>query len=469
MKNTKILATLGPASSNYKTLKEMVQNGLNAVRINLSHSDRKSHENTINLVKKLRHELNVPLAIVVDTRGPEVRVEKFKSNKVTLKKGQEFTLFAKNTLGDEHGVSVTEPKLFEVLKTGNKIYACDGLITMKITAVEQDKVITKVLSGGEISNHKSLFFPNVTYNIPYLSKADRDDIIWAINQGVDYFALSFVNSASNVEEIKKIVKSHGGNQLLISKIESKLGVKNIDEIIAVSDGIMVARGDLGVEMPMQKVPVLQKQIINKTLSHGKFVITATEMLESMTFSIRPTRAEVSDVANAVLDGSSAIMLSGETSVGINPPNVVKTMAQIATQTEKSIKYKLNFEKLQFRYNDVPDIISYSTVATSFSCNANLIAVISNSGRTPKLTARFHPNCPILAITDNETTFNQLSLINNVVPVFNKIPYGELSKIFDLSVKLAKSHQLLQKGDLVVISSASRYNDNNSDFIKIVKY
>jgi len=468
MKKTKILATIGPSSNNYKTLKEMIFHGLNGVRINLSHSTREEHLKVINLAKKLRDELNIPLSIVVDTRGPEVRVGKFIEGSVVLKKGQLFTLTSQKIMGDKDIVSVSEPRIFKALKVGGKVFACDGLIVMKILEVSDDKIVTKITSGGKISDRKSLFFPNVEYNFPYLNKEDKSDIEWAINQGVDYFAISFVNSKDNVLEIKNLIKKHGGHQEVISKIESKLGTKNIDEIIEVSDGIMVARGDLGVELPIEKVPKLQKEIISKSLKKGKFVITATEMLESMTYNIRPTRAEVSDVANAVLDGSSTIMLSGETSIGKYPSNVVKTMSNIACQTERSIKYQDSFVGLNFHTKDIPDIISYNTVSSSFSSNAKAIVVMTNSGRTAKLTARFKPMCPIIALTDVKEVYHKLALVDNIIPVYGKIPYGKLGQIIKLSKDVVTKLGLVNKDEIFIVSSASRTNDIDTDFIKIEK-
>lgn len=468
MKRTKILATIGPSTNNYKTLKDLVLAGANGVRLNLSHGSREENLRVVNLAKQIRQELNTPLAIVIDTRGPEIRVGRFLDGKATLKKGQIFTFTKQNILGNNEIVSVTEPDIFKVLTVGGKVFACDGLITMKILEVSNDKVVAKVTSGGVISDRKSLFFPNVKYNIPYLNELDKSDIIWGIEQDVDYFAISFVNDASDVQQVRDLIKKHNGTQAIISKIESKLGIKNMDEIIEASDGIMVARGDLGVELAIEKVPKVQKDLIAHTLAKGKFVITATEMLESMTYNIRPTRAEVSDVANAVLDGSSAIMLSGETSVGKYPVEVVKTMANIATSTEKCIKFHNKFAKLDFHTKDIPDIISYNTVGSSFSSNAKAIVVITNSGRTAKLISRFRPQCPIIAITDEIDVYNKCSLVNNVIPVFNKIPYGKLSEIIQLSNKVVTSLGIAHKDDIVIVSSASRNNDIDTDFIKIEK-
>ena len=466
MKKTKILATLGPSSNDHKTVKELVQAGANGIRINLSHSTRDEHKKIIDIAKQVREELNTPLAIVVDTRGPEVRVGVFENGSATLKKGQQFTITSKKIMGNQEIVSISEPRILSALSVGSKVLACDGLLTLKVTKLLEDGIVTKVVNGGKISDRKSLFFPNVEYNFPYLNKNDKEDIEWAITQGVDYFAISFVNSAEDVMCVRKLIQKNGGKQAIISKIESKLGIKNMDEIIDSSDGIMVARGDLGVEVAIEKVPRIQKEMITKTLEKGKFVITATEMLESMTHNIRPTRAEVSDVANAVLDGSSSIMLSGETSVGEYPVATVKTMSNIAISTEKDIKYQELFHDRDFHTKDIPDIISYNTVGTSFSSNAKAIVVITNSGRTAMLTARFKPSCPIIALTDEKSVFNKLALVDNIVPVYNKIPYGNLSDIIQLSKKIVKKLGLANKNDFVIVSSASRNNDIDTDFIKI---
>ena len=468
MRKTKILATIGPACNNYNTLKEMVLNGLNGVRINFSHGDIKTNQQIIDLAKQIRTELNVPLSIVVDTRGPEVRITKFKNGKVMLKKGQLFKLTSFLDDGDETQVGVTRPVIFKALKVGDKVLACDGLIVMKIESIGENEITCKVMAGGEISNNKGLFFPGVEYNFEYLNDADKNDIIWAIKNDADYIAASFVNRKEDVLTLKELVKEYGGKQEIISKIESKSGLKNLDEIIEASDGIMVARGDLGVELPLQKIPKIQKDMIEKTTRAGKFVITATEMLASMQDNIRPTRAEVSDVANAVIQGTSTIMLSGETAVGKYPAEVVKTMAQIAEQTEKDINRKENFEALSFKSKNIPDVISYSASSTSFDLNAKAITVLTNSGNSAKLIARFKPNCPIIAITDETQVYYKCGIIGGVYPKLSKIPYGNLSLIFKLCVDTALESRFVKPNDYIVISSASRHMEIDTDFVKILK-
>lgn len=468
MRKTKILATIGPACNNYKTLKEMVLAGLNGVRINFSHGSIEKNQVILDLAKQIRSELNVPLSIVVDTRGPEVRVRTFESGKIILKKGQTFSFTNQTTAGDQTKVGVTKPVIFKALKVGAKVLACDGLISLRILEVSDSEIKCKVLAGGEISDNKGLFFPGVKYNFDYLNDADKSDIIWAIKNGADYIAGSFVNSAEDVLALKDLVKKHDGKQEIIAKIESKAGLKNLDEIINVADGIMVARGDLGVELPLQTIPKWQREIIEKTMLAGKFVITATEMLASMQESIRPTRAEVSDVANAVLQGTSTIMLSGETAVGKYPVEAVKTMAQIAETCEKDVKRSAQFNTIAFKPKNTPDIISHSAVSTSFGLNAKAIVVLTNSGNSAKLISRFKPNCPIVAVTDEEQVFQKCGLIGGVTPILRKIPYGKVSEIFKLCEDCVVSQKLAKPDDYIVVSSASRHMEIDTDFVKIIR-
>lgn len=468
MRKTKILATIGPACNTYKIMKEMVQSGLNGVRINFSHGNQQTNQIIIDTAKRVREELKCPLSIVVDTRGPEVRVKTFKDGKVVLKKGQTFKFVSSDIAGDETQVSVTRPIIFKALKVGNKVLACDGLIVMKITEASAKEIICKVTAGGEISNNKGLFFPGVKYNFEYLNDADKADIIWAIKNNADYIAASFVNCKEDVLTLKNLVKEYGGKQEIISKIESKAGLKNLDEIIEVSDGIMVARGDLGVELPLQKLPKIQRDMIEKTMTAGKFVITATEMLASMQDNVRPTRAEVSDVANAVSQGTSTIMLSGETAVGKYPVEAVRTMAQIAEQTEKDIENFKNFNRLEFKNKNIPDVISYSAVSTSFALGAKAIAVLTNSGNSAKLIARFKPSCPIIAVTDEEKVYFKCGIIGGVYPIFTKIPYGKLGEIFNICSAATLNNHFAKTGDYIIVSSASRHMETDTDFVKVVK-
>lgn len=467
MRKTKILATIGPACNNYKTLKEMVVAGLNGVRINFSHGSQQTNQQILDLAKQIREELNCPLSIVVDTRGPEVRVKQFKNGAVTLKRGQTFSLFAKNALGDETGVAITRPVILKALKVGSRVLACDGLIVLKITELSDEEAKCKVISGGEIADNKGLFFPGVKYNFDYLNDADKSDIIWAIKNEVDYIACSFVNSKEDVSAIRNLITKHGGKQEIIAKIESKTGLKNLDEIIEASDGIMVARGDLGVEMPLQTLPRIQREMIEKTTLAGKFVITATEMLASMQENIRPTRAEVSDVANAVLQGTSTIMLSGETAVGKYPVETIKTMSQIAETQEKDMKSS-KFVLPDFKSKNIPDTISHTAVSTSIDLNAKAIMVLTNSGNSAKLISRFRPNCPVIAITDEKSVYHKCGIIGGVYPVVKNIPYGKVSDIFKLCQSTATILKVARPGDYVVVSSASRHMEIDTDFVKVIQ-
>lgn len=467
MKKTKIIATIGPSSNNYKTIKNMVGAGLNVVRLNMSHGVREGHQVVVDIVKKLRQDLGVSLPIMMDNRGPEIRVLNFADGSVNIKKGQEFTFCGQNILGDSTRVSLNHPSIVKDVKVGDKILACNGLITFKITSIEGDNIHTKALSSGVLSNHKSLFLPNTRLNIEYLNEEDKKDIVWAIKNDIEYMACSFVNSAKDVESVKKYIKDNGGQIEIISKIESKQGVKNLDEIIKASEGIMVARGDLGVELPLQTLPSIQKQIIEKTRLAGKICITATEMLESMTQNPRPTRAETSDVANAVFDGTGAVMLSGETAAGKHPVEVVRVMSEIVSVAEKNC----DFYKL-FRHTNFPltkcmsDVISYNTVSCSFNTNSKAIMVISDSGRSPRMISRFYPSTPIVAITDNAKVFQKLNMYRSIVPVYKDLPKQQLNDIICLCNDTAKEEKIAKVGETVIIASASRYNDIDTDFIKL---
>ena len=465
MRRTKIIATIGPATSTQKTLKELVLAGANVIRINCSHGSLQENQKKIDLIKSVRKELNVPLSVMLDTRGPEIRVGNFEKSKVELKKGSLFAFYKFETMGSEHGVSLNEPKILDNLKLGSKILACNGLITFKVVEILKDRVVCKVKNSGTLSNHKSLFLPNIEYNVPYLNDADKKDIIWAIKNKVEYVAGSFVNHKEDVLALKDFIKSHKGNMEIISKIESKIGFKNLDEIIAESDGIMVARGDLGVEIPHEKLPELQKIIIKKSQECGKIVITATEMLESMVSSPRPTRAETSDVANAVYDGTSAIMLSGETAVGKYPTTAVSTMNKIAQETEKSIHYKKRYLSKEFSSSSITDVLSNAVVHISFMLkDIKATAVYTDSGHTAKMISRFKPTCPIYAFTPNELTYNRLSLAWGITPILCS-PCKTADELIETINKTLKSKKLAKTNDMILIGTGTR-KPSGTDMIKI---
>ena len=465
MRRTKIIATMGPATSSVKALRDIVLAGANVIRINCSHGTTEENQKKVDIIKAVRKELNIPLSIMLDTRGPEIRVGNFEKGSVELKKGSIFEFYKTETIGTEKGVSLNEPKILSNLKIGSKILACNGLITFKVIEILKDKVVCKVKNSGVISNHKSLFLPNIEYNVPYLNELDKKDILWGIKNKVEYIAGSFVNHKEDILDLKNFIKAHKGNMEIIAKIESKIGFKNLDEIIAEADGIMVARGDLGVEIPHEKLPELQKIIIKKSQECGKIVITATEMLESMISSPRPTRAETSDVANAVYDGTSAIMLSGETAVGKYPTTAVSTMNKIAQETEKSIHYKKRYLSKEFSSSSITDVLSNAVVHISFMLkDIKATAVYTDTGHTAKMISRFKPTCPIYAFTPNETTFNRLSLAWGITPILCS-PCKTADELIETINKTLKSKKLAKTNDMILIGTGTR-KPSGTDMIKI---
>lgn len=465
MRKTKIIGTIGPASSNYQTLKELALAGLNVVRINLSHATLEGMNGILENVKRLRQELNIPLPIMIDTRGPEIRVKKFKNGEVKIKKGQIFTFTGRDVEGTEEIVSFNEPEIVKCIKPNNKILAVNGLISFKVLEVNGTEVKTKALNSGIIANHKSLSIPGIKFNTPYLNDLDKKDILWAVENNIDFVAASFVNSKQDVYDLRKFLNEHGSTIKIISKIESALGVKNLDEIIEASDGIMVARGDLGVEVPISKLPELQKMIIKKTRDIGKVVITATEMLESMIYNNRPTRAEVSDVANAVYDGTSVVMLSGETAAGKYPVEAVKQMAKIAEETEKHINYAKRFNNANVKLKSITDVISHSAVNASFLQKIKSIVVFTNSGESARMVSRFRPSSTILGATPDEKVFRQLELSWGVLPVLTPV-YNSTDEMFSIANSFVKNLNLAHVSDLIVITCGTPKQPGCTNLIKI---
>ncbi len=455
MKKTKIIATLGPSSANEKTLKAMIMAGVNVVRLNLSHTGLEELDRLINLVKSVRADLKKEVAIMIDTRGPEIRTGAFE-NPICLKKGQVFTFYKEDVLGNQDGCTIKQKSIFNDLKVGTKFSACNGLIKFKCLEKDQkNNLICKVLSSGTISSNKSMSFPNLKLNVEYLNEHDKSCIEFGVKKGVDYIACSFVSDKNDLLEISKIVDGLKASTKLIAKIENKLGITNLNEILENCDGVMVARGDLGIEIPQEKVPSIQKDMIHKCKETGKIVIIATEMLESMTTSIRPTRAETSDVANAIYDGASAVMLSGETAVGKFPVNVVETMSKIAIETEKSINYQSRFEKSNFKANNIQDVMSMACVQSSFLLKGvKAIVVYTDSGHTAHFISRFRPNVPIVALTPSEQTFNQLALEWGVVPVLIR-GIGRADDLIDIANAVVKQYKLAKEEDVILIGSGSR--------------
>lgn len=457
MRKTKIVATMGPATNEYKTLKSIIQAGANVIRLNFSHGTQEEHQANIDLIKQVRDELNLPVAIMVDTRGPEVRVKTFAEGSGILKKGKLFTLYGYAKQGNDEGVAVTEPKCLENLKRGSVILANDGLIRMVVTENKGYEVVCKITSGGVLSNNKGLNFRNTPLGLPYIGAKDKKDLIWAFQNECDMVSASFVNSAEDVRAIKKLMLAQNYNCKIIAKIESMQGIRNLDEILEEADGIMVARGDLGVEVPQARLPKLQADMIEKANQHGKTVIVATEMLESMIHSPRPTRAETIDVANAVYNGASTVMLSAESAVGKYPDKAVRTMAEICIQAEKDIPYKKKFFETKFDTYGISDTLGHSATSCSFKVNTKAIVLYTSTGKTASLLSRFKPTCPIIAITDSEQCYNYLSMEWNVLPVLTKIDNVD---IFDLACHIAKETRTAKDGDQIIVLTGSTDMLNN---------
>ena len=465
MRKTKIIGTIGPSCIEYSVMKKLVQNGLNIARINLSHAKVKDMETILKNVKRIRRELKVPLPIMLDTRGPELRVKTFKNGSVDIKNGQNFIFTARDVEGDESIVSLNLPKLVEAIKVGDRILAVNGLITFKVVDKVGGDLVTKAQNSGVLSNRKSLSVPNLKFNTPYLNEADKSDILWGIKNDIDLIAGSFVNSKEDVQVLRKFIETNGGNMKIIAKIESQRGVDNLDEIVQASDAIMVARGDLGVELPVEKLPEIQKRVIKKTREAGKSVIIATEMLESMITNNRPTRAEVSDVANAVYDGTSAIMLSGETASGKYPIESVKTMHKVALETEKNINYAGRFNSEHFNLKNTTDVISHSAVDASFQQPTKAIVVFTSAGLSAQMISRLRPSVDILGATPNEKTYRQLELRWGVRPVLTPV-YNTTDEMFDIANKIVKDLGAAKAKDRIVVTCGVPKQNGCTNLIKI---
>ena len=455
MRKTKIVCTMGPATDNDETLRELMLAGMDVARINFSHGTHEEAKVKMDRIKRIREELDIPVAILLDTKGPEIRIKDFKDGKVTLVEGQKFTLCTEDVEGDETQVSITYPDLPKDIKKGTRILIDDGLIEMEATSIKSTKIVCEVKNGGVISNKKGVNVPNVSLSMPYMSEKDISDILFGIEQDVDFIAASFVRTANDVLEVRQLLEKNGGHDInIIAKIENAEGVENIDAIIRASNGIMVARGDMGVEIDMQDLPVIQKQLIKQTYRAGKAVITATQMLDSMIRNPRPTRAETTDVANAIYDGTSAIMLSGETAIGKYPVETVKTMAMIAERTEREINYVKRLENLQFDSRmDVSNAISHATCTTAHDLRASAVIALTYSGGTALQLSRFRPACPIIAPTLSVKARRQLNLSWGIVPIMSE-QRDNTDELFDHAVECAQKTGLVSDGDLVVITGGA---------------
>ena len=467
MRKTKIICTIGPACENEETLTQMCMNGMNVARLNFSHGTLEEHQQKINLVKSVREKLGLPIAIMLDTKGPEYRIKTFENKKITLSDGDTFTFTTDDIIGNQERVSVNYKRLTDDLEAGDTILLNNGLVIFRVEDIKGSDVICTVVSGGVLSDRKSMNFPNKVMKNEYLSEHDKTDLLFGIENDVDFVAASFVSNKNDVAAVRDFLDNNGGKNIdIIAKIENRAGVDNIDEICELSDGIMVARGDLGVEIPFVEVPAIQKYLIQKCRLLGKRVITATEMLESMIHNPRPTRAEISDVANAVYDGSSAVMLSGETAAGKHPAEAVKNMAEIAEYTEKHIDYKRWFATTDYKIINIIDAISHATCAMAIDVNAKCIVVNSITGKTARMVSRFRCPAEIIGVTTNLKAWRQLNLSWGVTPVLEE-EYSSLDIVFYQALNHAKEIMELTAGDNVVLTGGQiNGQSGNTNTIKV---
>ena len=453
MRKTKIICTLGPAVDDANLIRALIEGGMDAARFNFSHGNHSEQLERLNRLKAVRDTMGRPVATILDTKGPEIRIRSFETKSVTLEAGDTFTLTTEEVTGTREMVSVSYPRLHEELAPGQEILIDDGLVAVRADRVEGANIVCTVENGGVLSANKSINIPGVHIQLPALTEKDIEDIRFGVENDFDFIAASFVRRAADVEAVRTVLHECGGDDMrIIAKIENQEGVENLDEILAAADGIMVARGDLGVEIPAARVPILQKQMIRKGLQLGKLVITATQMLDSMMRNPRPTRAEVSDIANAVYDGTSCVMLSGETAGGKYPIEALQTMASIVTETEDAIDYWHQFEKQRvLPAANINDAVTHTCCLTAKDLDAKAILAATSSGHSAQMICRFRPACPIAALTMREKVRRQLNLSWGVIPFLT----GEVNstdRIFSLTTDVAVKEGLVQTGDIVVITA-----------------
>ena len=467
MRKTKIICTIGPASENEKTLTEMCKAGMNVARLNFSHGTHEEHEKKIALVKSVREKLDLPIAIMLDTKGPEYRIGTFAEGKVELNSGDTFTFTTDDIEGDANRVSVNYKDLIRNLSVGDRILVNNGLVIFEVKQLDGNDAICDVVIGGVLSNRKSMSFPNKVMSGPFLSEQDKADLLFGIQHDVDFVAASFVSTKNDVVELRDFLDAHGGTTIdIIAKIENRSGVDNVEEICEVCDGIMIARGDLGVEIPFVEVPAIQKLLIKKCRILGKRVITTTEMLESMIYNPRPTRAEISDVANAVYDGSSAIMLSGESAAGKYPVEAVRNMARIAEYTEQHTSYRERFLTSDFGIQNNLDAISHATCAMAIDVNAKGIVVCSVSGKTAMMVSRFRSPVDIIGMTTIPKVWRKLALSWGVTPVLTD-EFPTMDVMFYYAMNSARKYLPVKRGDNVVLTGGPiNGKSGNTNTIKV---
>lgn len=468
VRKTKIVCTLGPAVDDDQMMRELMLAGMDCARLNFSHGLHPEQLERIKRVKKIRQELNLPIPIMLDTKGPEIRLGSFEGGCASLIQNDEIVLSADPSLiGNSRLAPLSYSKLAQSVKPGDEILIDDGKVALEVKEIQGKDIICSVKNSGVIKDRKSINIPGVAIDMPYISKQDKDDILFGIEQGVDFIAASFVRSAQDVLELRALLKVGGGEDIkIISKIENTQGIRNIDEILAVSDGIMVARGDMGVEVPFRELPAIQKEIIHKCYYAGKHVVTATQMLESMTHNPRPTRAEVSDVANAIYDGTTAIMLSGESAAGDYPIQSVRTMADIAVSTESAINYAKRFHTNNLRLGmDTVDAIAGAACGAAYQLPLKAIVAVSRSGRTVSLVSAYRPSCPIIAAVVDERVCRQLNLSWNVIPIMAQ-EQPTTDKLFYHGVEKAAETGIVGKGDLIAITTGSVIGSMSTDTLKL---
>lgn len=467
MKKTKIVCTLGPASETEEVISAMADAGMNVARINFSHGTHEEHAKKIATVKALRAKKQIALPIMLDTKGPEFRIRTFKNGKILLKEGDTFTFTTDEIEGDEARVSVSYKGICSDMNAGDKILLNNGLMVFEVKEVKAKEVVCTVLVGGELSNRKSMFFPEKELHLEYLSEQDKSDLLFGIEQGVDFVACSFVSKAQDIIDVRNFLNEHGSTDIdLIAKIENRAGVNNLDSILEVSDGIMIGRGDMGVEIPYEELPDIQKTIITACRKAGKRCITATEMLESMIKQPRPTRAEISDVANAVYDGSSAIMLSGETAAGAYPVEAVKAMARIAMQAETRSKFIQPVNDNEYLIRDLSDALSHSACLLARDVQAKAIVVCTRTGGTAKMVSRFRPMIDIIGMTTDPRSYQKLALSWGVIPMMSE-EYHSVDVLFHFAKCAARDSGIVKKGDTIVITGGTpNGKSGNSNLINI---
>ena len=469
MKKTKIICTLGPSSDTEEVLTKMIQAGMNVARLNFSHGTHEEHLQKMNTEKKVRDKLHVPLPILLDTKGPEFRIGTFKDGKITLHAGDEFTFTTEDIEGDDKRVSVSFKGICEQMNAGDKILLNNGLIIFEVIKVNKPDVLCKTVVGGVLSNRKSMFFPDKELDMVYLSEQDKSDLKFGVEQGIDFVACSFVSKAQDVIDVRNYLRECGdvNDEIdIIAKIENRSGVNNLESIMKACQGIMVARGDLGVEVPYEELPAIQKQIIRMCRINGKRSITATEMLESMIHQPRPTRAEISDVANAVYDGSSAIMLSGETAAGEFPVEAVQAMARIAKQAEANTQYIAYIEDSQYHINNLAEALSHSACTLAHDIGAKVIVVCTRTGGTARMVSRFRPMIDIIGMTTNERAYRKLGMSWGIIPIMSEEFYS-VDVLFHYAKRAAIGSGLVSKGDKIVLTGGTpNGKSGNSNLINV---